>query len=616
MGFFAGLDAEAYDRSYRDLDLLRRLGAYFRPQGRRILAAALGMATMAAAGAASPILVSRGIDMLNAGAPPAGLGAIAGALFALGLLAWAMNWVRRRATSRAIAEVILDLRREAFAATAGHDMSFYDEYSSGRVVSRISSDTSEFAQVVVLLTDVVTQLGQVAILVVVLLRIDWQLTLWLLAMLPPLFLVAYSFRHLARRVTQRGMRAMANVTSAIKEAITGISVAKNFRQEPAIYEQFGAVNWQAYQVNVRRGIVLAMVFPCLNTLMGLGTALLTYLGGLSASQGAVALGAWYLFMRSLDRFWFPILNLSSFWSQVQSGLSAAERVFALIDAESAVRQSISQPVPALRGRIEFEQLDFRYRTGEPVLRDFSLCIEPGENLALVGHTGAGKSSVAKLITRFYEFQSGSLRIDGMDIRSLDLRAYRRHIGVVPQNPFLFSGTVLDNIRYADPSVPIGEIEALARRIGGGEWLEALPAGLSSEVGERGGWLSMGQRQLVSLMRVLVQRPAIFILDEATASIDPFTESQIQEALSLVLSKTTSILIAHRLTTVQSADRIIVLRAGEIIEQGSHRSLLQEGGHYAELYNTYFRHQSLEYMEAARREALSAQPAAAAGFGER
>ena len=610
MGFFAGLDAEAYDRSYKDVALLRRLAAYFRPQGGRVLASVLTMAVMSAAGAASPILVSGGIDLLAAGAAPASLLATAGALFALGTLVWVMNWIRRRATARAIAEVILELRREAFAATAGHDMSFYDEYSSGRVVSRISSDTSEFAQMVVLLTDVLTQLAQVAILVVVLLRIEWKLTLWLLAMLPPILLVAVSFRRLARRVTQRGMRAMANVTSAIKEVVTGISVAKNFRQELAIYQQFGEVNRQAYGVNVRRGIVLAMVFPCLNALMGVGTALLTYLGGLSAAQGAVALGAWYLFMRSLDRFWFPILNLSSFWSQLQSGLSAAERVFALIDAESAVIQVEALPVPPLRGRIQFENLDFHYRPGEPVLREFSLSIEAGEDLALVGHTGAGKSSIAKMITRFYEFQGGRLLIDGMDIRSLDLRQYRRQIGVVPQSPFLFSGTVLDNIRYANPSAGEGEVEALARRIGGGEWLESLPAGLQSEVGERGGWLSMGQRQLVSLMRVLVQRPAIFILDEATASIDPFTEAQIQEALSLVLAETTSILIAHRLTTVRSADRIIVLRTGEIIEQGTHRSLLRGGGHYAELYNTYFRHQSLEYVEAARRGARAASADAA------
>jgi ATP-binding cassette subfamily B protein len=334
-------------------------------------------------------------------------------------------------------------------------------------------------------------------------------------------------------------------------------------------------------------------------MMGFGTALMVFLGGSSAVGGAVAVGTWYLFMRSLDRFWFPILSLSAFWSQIQGGLSAAERVFALIDTESQVRQTDRLTIPRLHGQIRFEQVDFRYHPQEPVLEGFSLVIEPGESLALVGHTGAGKSSIVKLITRFYEFQAGRVLVDGLDIRSLDLHDFRRQIGLVSQNPFLFAGTVTDNIRYARPEVSDEEIAALARRIGSGEWLETLPQGLLTTVGERGGRLSMGQRQLVSLMRVLVQRPAIFILDEATANIDPFTESQIQEALQLILAETTSILIAHRLSTVRACDRIVVLRQGRVIEQGDHDHLMAQAGHYAELYNTYFRHQSLAYVQQSR-----------------
>ncbi|NLF12276.1 MAG: ATP-binding cassette domain-containing protein, partial [Anaerolineaceae bacterium] len=247
-----------------------------------------------------------------------------------------------------------------------------------------------------------------------------------------------------------------------------------------------------------------------------------------------------------------------------------------------------------RGEIEFQGVDFRYSAQEQVLDGFTLHIEPGESVALVGHTGAGKSSLARLIARFYEFQGGRILIDGRDIRTFDLVSYRRQLGIVSQAPFLFSGTVAENVRYARPDLAEDEIEAVARSIGGGEWLQALPEGLQTNVGERGSRLSMGQRQLVALMRVLVQEPAIFILDEATASIDPFTEAQIQQATDAILSRSTSILIAHRLSTVRKVDRIIVLREGRIIEEGSHAALMDRGGHYAELYDTYFRHQSPDY----------------------
>ncbi len=241
-----------------------------------------------------------------------------------------------------------------------------------------------------------------------------------------------------------------------------------------------------------------------------------------------------------------------------------------------MRQTARRDVPPLKGEIRFENLDFRYKENEPILTGFNLHIRPGETLALVGHTGAGKSSIAKLIARFYEFQGGRLLIDGHDIRTFDLQQYRRQLGIVSQVLFLFSGTVAENIRYAVPSASDAEILAVARQVGDGEWLETLPQGLETQVGERGSRLAMGQRQLVALMRVLVQKPAIFILDEATASVDPFTEWQIQQALDLILHQSTSILIAHRLSTVKAADRIVVMRQGAITEEGTHDGLLAQG----------------------------------------
>src|SRR3990172_2484392 len=550
---------------------------------------------LAAFGAAQPIIVSRGVDLLKGEPALNSIWLISGAILVIGVANWLMNWGRRSLIARAVGDVILKVRTQAFQAAAEHDLSFYDQYSSGRIVSRITGDTNEFGQLVTIVTDVGSQMFRAVVLGVVLARTEWHMALVLFSFLPFLFLLAIGYRRIARRVTRRGMQAMADVNSAIKETVSGISIAKNFRQEMSVFEIFDTANQTSYKVNIRRGLVLSLVFPTLNALGGIFTAILVYAGGLNINQGLLTAGAWYLFILSLENFMFPMMSLSAFAAQIQSGLSASERVFALVDAEANVIQTASNKVSRLKGDIRFENIGFRYTDNEGVLCDFNLHIRPGENLAIVGHTGAGKSSLAKLIARFYEFQDGRLLLDGMDIRTFDMGNYRRRLGIVSQVPFLFSGSVAENIRYAAPETSDAEMLALARRIGDGEWLETLPHGLESMVGERGGQLSMGQRQLVALMRVLVQKPAIFILDEATASIDPFTEWQIQQALNLILKDTTSILIAHRLSTVKAADRIVVMQDGSIIEEGDHFGLLAQGGHYATLYNTYFRHQSLEYI---------------------
>jgi ABC-type multidrug transport system fused ATPase/permease subunit len=590
------LDAEAYDRAYSDRQLVQRIIGYFRPKIRLMSFISLMIVLNAVMDTLLPILIAQGINTLTESLITLQTtGWLVGAILISGALSWTFNFFRQWFTARAVGDVVLKLRQDAFASVVARDMSFYDEFASGKIVSRVTSDTQDFATVVTLTLNLLSQGLLVILIVGVLFTVNVRLTLLALIIAPMIWGVALAFRRIARRTTQQARRALAQVNANVQESISGIAVAKGFRQEATIYGEFIPINEQSYQVNLKQGLVFASLFPILITVAGLGTVIIVYFGGSFALTGQVSAGDWFLFLQGINLFWFPLTSVASFWSQFQLGLSASERVFALIDAEPQVVQIAAQPVPRLAGRIEFRAVDFQYTRQEQVLRNFDLTIAAGETVALVGHTGAGKSSLGKLVARFYEFQAGQLLIDGRDIRTFDLAGYRRQLGIVPQIPFLFAGSVADNIRYGRPEAGDEAVRQAAGQVGHGDWLESLPAGLAGEVGEGGRGLSMGQRQLVALARLLLQDPAIVILDEATASVDPLAEAQIQEGLDVILAKRTAIVIAHRLSTIKHADRIIVLRQGEIIETGNHDQLMAQAGHYAELYDTYFRHQSADYF---------------------
>jgi ABC-type multidrug transport system fused ATPase/permease subunit len=596
LDIYEGLETEVYDRNYKDWVLLKRIFTYFKPYSRLMLFIAALIALDSITVAASPILIAKAVDIIAGNPDKSIIVIMVGIIVLLGIVGWVANYVRQRFAAIIVGNVVLKLREDAFSATISNDLSFYDEHSSGKIVSRVTSDTQDFSSVVTLIIDLLSHVLVSVILIVWLASINGWLTLILICMMPVATAIALSFRHFARKITQKARRIDANIHALIQESISGIMIAKIFRQEQSCYSDFKNCNNQSYQVELRRGLTFNTIYPFIAMASGIGAAILIYSGGIAVHNENISAGTWFLFMQSVAFFWYPLMNIASFWSLFQSGLSASERVFSLIDAEHRVKQNASEAVEKIDGRIEFKKVDFRYNNREKVLTGFDLDICQGETLALVGHTGAGKSSIAKLVLRFYEFQSGQILIDGQDIRSLDLEQYVRHIGIVPQDPFLFSGTVRDNIRYGQPWANDEDVLNAAKQISNGDWIADLPEGMDTDVGERGANLSMGQRQLIALSRVILKDPAILILDEATASIDPFTEFQIQEGLDKITEKRTSIIIAHRLSTIRNADRIIMLDHGRITEEGTHTALMAKKGQYAQLYDKYFRHQSMEYIE--------------------
>ncbi|MHA1254433.1 MAG: ABC transporter ATP-binding protein [Promethearchaeota archaeon] len=594
MGYF-GLGEEGYDRIYSDRKLFSRILKLFKPYRRSMTIIITFICLSSITYGLTPYFMSLIIKQLEMESDPLILIFFIINTLILNSLGYLFNYVNRRTGNRMVYGVCYDLRRQTNLRVLEQDLSFFDKYPTGRIVSRINSDGSKFGRSVTMFTELISSFLIFMIVFIPMIIISPLLTGVFMIIVPFVFAFTLSFRKVARRKSVYGQRSLAQVNAFVQESMAGIQIIKSFRQEQSQYDNFLAINKQSYRVNMSRALYLSILFPSIDILVAVLYALLIFFGGNLIIQGDLSGSDIYLFLQSSLLMFSPILQIAGFWAQFQDGLSAAERIFALQDSQSYIKQG-DYVLDTIKGRIEFDNLGFEYVPDKPVFKDFNLEIQPGETVAIVGHTGAGKSSLTKILLRLYEFQSGDVRIDGHSIRDISLLEFRRSIGFIPQVPFLWADTIEKNVKYGSPEASHEDVIWALEQSGGMEWIKNLDSGLETFILERGKVLSMGQRQLIVFARVLLQNPSILILDEATASVDPFTEIQIQEAMEKLMQGRSTIIIAHRLTTVRNVDRIIVLDHGTIVEEGNHESLMQRNGYYARLYNTYFRHQSYEFIE--------------------
>ncbi|HEV2341460.1 MAG TPA: ABC transporter ATP-binding protein [Candidatus Acidoferrales bacterium] len=608
-----------------DAQLTRRLLEYLRPYKWRVILALALTLFITPLRSVGPYLFHIAIDWYITPAMSHKIAAVAGfrgvfwtsvGLLAAMILSFALMYGQVRIMQAVGQRIMYDLRKEIFAHLQRLPLSFFDRTPVGRLVTRVTTDVDALndlfaAGVVAMVNDFFLLVFFVAIM----LEMNWRLAIAAFAVLPLMFLVTWIFRNSVRDANRRIRTAIARINSFLNEHISGMSVIQLFNRERKAREQFAELN-RAYNMSFKDAIMAyALFFPAIELLSSAAFALIFWFGGLRVLLAGVSLGVVVEFYQYSQLFFAPIQDLSEKFNILQSAMAASERIFKLIDEPI----TLSAPARALtleqpRGEIEFRNVWFAYRGGENpkeedwVLRDVSFRVAPGQNIAIVGHTGAGKTTIISLLLRFYDIQRGEILLDGVNIRELDLQNLRRLFGIVLQDPFLFSGTIETNVKLGTEAIDRQTVERALREVGLGAFVASLPNGMSTEVTERGATLSVGQRQLINFARALAHNPRFLILDEATSSVDTQTESLIREALDRLLSGRTALVIAHRLSTIQHADRILVFHKGRLREEGNHQELLTRRGIYYRLYQLQYKDQELREPPAGGEPARASMPA--------
>jgi len=569
---------------------LRRLLGYTVPYWRRLLAILAMTLAIAAASAFGPYLIGTAIDKFIANRQPEGLTLVMLALagvYVAGFVArvlqtYLIGWVAQMTLAR--------LRLSIFQALQGQSLQFFDKNEAGDLMSRVLNDVEVINTV--MSQGLAQSLGGLFSLVgilIAMLALNWELALASFVVLPAMVFTTSFFSGLSRRAFRKTRQTIGEVSANLQEDIAGVKVAQAFNRTDLNRARFAERNAANRDANVGATAVTAAIFPAMDVLSTIALGIVAGFGGYLAIQGQVTVGVVVAFLAYVQQFFQPIQQLSQLWTSAQSGLAAAERIFGLIDTPVDLKDAPDAvSLGPIQGRVEFKEVEFAYDSANPVLDKVSFVVEPGQTVALVGATGAGKTTIANLIARFYDVSAGQVLVDGVDIRTVTAASLRQQMGIVPQNSFLFAGTIAENIRYGRLEATDEEVQAAAKLVNAHPFISALPQGYATPLGERGGTLSQGQRQLIAFARAILADPRILILDEATSSVDTRTEALIQQALAVLLKDRTSFVIAHRLSTVRNADFVLLIDGGRIAERGTHRELLNSGGLYAELHRRQFR----------------------------